>query len=276
MDRDLLSIYYKDISRSKSKPLKAKEEQRLCALIQKGNRKAEHELVKANLRFVVNVARNYQNQGVLLQDLISIGNFGLIKAAKRFDAKKNFKFISYAVWWIRQAILQEISEQSRLVRVPLNRVSKITEMLAIQRKYEQQYHRLPTQDELGVELKMKNKSEDAAMLLRLIRSPLSLDYESDDDLSLGERLCTHEADPYEECETSDLRGIAIGALEHLPEREKEILLKYFGFESGHAMTLDEIGDVFGITRERVRQLRNAGLTRLKNSIKLRHLYTQIN
>lgn len=262
-DEGSLALYLKEIS--KNKPLSAKEEAELAVKIRKGDKTALEKLVKSNLRFVVSVCCNYQNQGVPLSDLINEGNLGLIRAAKRFDEKKNFKFISYAVWWIRQAILQALAEQSRIVKLPLNRVGTIYKIGKTQTRLEQKYRRLPNIQEIAQELKIdENKVHDS---IRIGNRHASLDAPLHHDKD--SRFIDVLQDANQDRPDDSLRDISLQEeiaeiLATLSQREREVVKLYFGIGEETAHTLDEIGQRFNLTRERVRQVKERALRRLKH------------
>jgi RNA polymerase primary sigma factor len=263
------AVYFKQLG--KAKPLAAAEEQSLARRIGRGDRKAERALVGANLRFVVEVAKKYQNQGVELGDLIGAGNMGLVKAARRFDAGKNFKFISYAVWWIRQAILKEIADQSRLVRVPLNKVSDICQVNKATEDLEQRNFRHPSTDEIALEV--RKSTEDAEHILRMISRPVPLDFDLGDG-TIMDRIPVRDAGPDESMAETDFREKIEAEMEKLPDRQRAVLRMYFGFGEQGQMTLDDVGDALGITRERARQIRNAAMEKLRVSSALRGIYKE--
>jgi RNA polymerase primary sigma factor len=263
-EENSLALYLKEIG--KSRTLNIEEEASIGVRIRNGDRGALEKLVTANLRFVVSVARNYQNQGLPLSDLINEGNIGLIRAAKRFDEKKNFKFISYAVWWIRQAILQALAEQSRIVKLPLNRVGTIHKIGKAQCRLEQKYRRLPALDEIAVELCLSEN--DISETLKIGNNHMSLDAPliHGEESSLVDLLC----DDNQELPDDGVVGISLNAeinetLEMLSEREKEVVKLYFGIGEETAHSLEEIGERFNLTRERVRQIKEKALRRLKHS-----------
>lgn len=265
-----LALYLKEIGKNRS--LTIEEESKLAVRIRKGDRKALERLVKANLRFVVSVARNYQNQGLPLSDLINEGNLGLIRAAKRFDEKKNFKFISYAVWWIRQAILQALAEQSRIIKLPLNRVGTIHKIGKMRSKLEQKYRRLPNVEELAAELNIDEA--EVQETIKIGNSHMSLDA----PLQQGEdsRLIDILQDEDQEQPDDGLMEISLQeeinhTLETLSEREKEVVRLYFGIGEETSHTLEEIGQRFNLTRERARQIKEKGLRRLKHSSRSKRL-----
>lgn len=263
-DDSSLSIYLKEIG--KNEGLSAAEEAKVAARIRVGDQKAFEKLVKANLRFVVSVARNYQNQGLPLSDLINEGNLGLIRAAKRFDEKKNFKFISYAVWWIRQAILQALAEQSRIIKLPLNRVGTIHKIGKTQSKLEQKLKRMPNSNEIAKELELKEKEINDT--IKIGNSHVSFDAPvlSENDSKLIDIFVDNnqEAPDYNLMEWS-MKHELNKSLEILTDREQDVLKMYFGIGDGITHTLEEIGNRFNLTRERARQIKEKAIKRLKNS-----------
>ena len=269
-DETSLELYLKEISKNES--LSAEEEARLEVHIKKGDKKALEKLIKANLRFVVSVARNYQNQGLPLGELISEGNLGLIQAAKRFDETRNFKFISYAVWWIRQAILRALADRSRITRVPLNRIGIIHKVGKTQSKLEQRFRRMPSLEEIAQELGLAES--EVLEIQKIGNRYLSLDtpVQADDGSELIDLL--HD----ENQEMPDSRLIEMSMqegvnkiLDTLNEREKRVLKLYFGVGEEMPHTLDEIGKRLHLTRERVRQIKEKAIHRLKNSYRSRCL-----
>jgi RNA polymerase primary sigma factor len=271
-DEGSLALYLKEIGKNRS--LTVEEESKLAIKIRQGDRKALETLVKANLRFVVSVARNYQNQGLPLNDLINEGNLGLIRAARRFDEKKNFKFISYAVWWIRQAILQALAEQSRIIKLPLNRVGAIHKIGKVQSKLEQKYQRLPNVEELAAELDLdENEIKET---IKIGNTHMSLDA----PLQQGEdsRLIDVLQDEFQELPDNGLMEISLQeevnhTLNTLSEREKEVVRLYFGIGEETSHTLEEIGQRFNLTRERARQIKEKALRRLKHASRSKKLIT---
>jgi RNA polymerase primary sigma factor len=256
-----LSIYLKQIA--KTVPLSTKEEAALAVRIRKGDREAFKKLVLANLRFVVSVSHNYINQGLPISDLINEGNMGLMSAAERFDEKKNFRFISYAVWWIRQAILQALAEQSRIVRLPLNRVGSIYKLEMAQRKFQQRHHRAASARELGTELGMCEA--DVQLMMLVARRHASLDAPSEDgSATLHDKLSDTGPDTVEDSMAHiSLRRELGKSLALLNDKERDIILLYFGIGHDTSYTLDEIGQRFGLTRERIRQIKEKALMKLK-------------
>jgi len=269
-DDGSLALYLKEISKYKTLPIE--EEAKLAVKIRGGDRQALDKLVKSNLRFVVSVSRNYQNQGLPLIDLINEGNLGLIRAAKRFDEKKNFKFISYAVWWIRQAILQALAEQSRIVKLPLNRVGAIHKIGMVQSKLEQKFSRNPNVEEIADELNID--SQDVQEAIKIGNSHFSLDapLQNGDDSKLLDLLEDDRAEsPDEGVMNISLHSEVDTVLEALSDREREVVKLYFGIGEDTAYTLEEIGIRFNLTRERVRQIKEKALKRLKHSSRTRRL-----
>ena len=270
---DSLTYYLGKIS--KHRTLSSAEEALIALRIKNGDAQALEELIKCNLRFVVSVCRNYQNQGLPLCDLINEGNLGLIRAAKRFDEKKNFKFISYAVWWIRQAILQALAEQSRIIKLPLNRVGTIHKIGKTQGKLEQKYCRLPNSKEIAQELNIEE--DEVQETIKIGNSHMSLDAPlrqgQDDDSKLLDILHdNHQELPDEQAQKKSLRREIEKVLNNLTKRERSVVKLYYGIGEETAHTLEEIGMRFDLTRERVRQIKEKALKRLKhvaNSSKLK-------
>jgi RNA polymerase primary sigma factor len=269
-EENSLALYLKEIGKNKTLPV---EEEALTAVrIRKGDRKALEKLVKANLRFVVSVARNYQNQGLPLSDLINEGNLGLIRAAKRFDEKKNFKFISYAVWWIRQAILQALAEQSRIIKLPLNRVGTIHKIGKAQSRLEQKYRRIPNVEEIARELKLDE--EEVQETIKIGNSHMSLDapLQQGEDSKLMDLLQDEDQElPDDGVMEISLQEEINQTLDTLTNREKEVIKLYFGIGEETAHTLEEIGQRFNLTRERARQIKEKALRRLKHSSRSQRL-----
>ena len=269
-DEGSLDQYLREISRY---PLINQEEEvRLAQRIRKGEEEALDKLVRSNLRFVVSVAKKYQNQGVSLSDLINEGNLGLIRAAHKFDETKGIKFISYAVWWIRQAILQALAEQSRIVRVPLNRAGTLHRIGKRSSALLQELGREPTVEEIAEGMDISE--EEVAKTLSISQSHLSLDA----PLSPGEdnKLLDYLPDnmnppPDEQTFEKALTESIEEALSHLKEREAKILRLYFGLDGEEPMTLEQIGSLLGITRERVRQIKEKALSRLRHVSRARAL-----
>ncbi|MBD3258662.1 sigma-70 family RNA polymerase sigma factor [candidate division GN15 bacterium] len=270
-----LDLYLREIGET---PLiTAEEEVRLARKIKQGDKKALEKLTRANLRFVVSVAKQYQNQGLSLADLINEGNIGLIKAAKRFDETRGFKFISYAVWWIRQAILQALAEQSRIVRLPLNRVGTLHKIGKISSRLEQGLGRVPSPEEIAKELELSEG--EVADTLKISNSHLSLDapFSVSEDNSLIDILEDEfQPSPDEALLSSSLRVEIEKALDTLTPREAEVINLYFGLNGEKALTLEEIGARFSLTRERVRQIKEKAIRRLRHASRSRSLRAYLN
>jgi RNA polymerase primary sigma factor len=262
-EESCLSLYFKEIG--KNKPLTSEEEAGLALRIRNGDRKALEKMVKANLRFVVSVSRNYQNQGLPLSDIINEGNLGLIRAAKRFDEKKNFRFISYAVWWIRQAILQSLAEQSRIIRLPLNRVGTIHHIAKTQIKLEQKYRRSPTAEEIARELSLDENEVRETLKIGNTHKSLDAPLQQGMDSKLMDVIQDDNQELTDDGAVDiSLREEIENTLDTLSDREKEIVKLYFGVGEETAHTLEEIGLHFDITRERVRQIKEKALRRLRH------------
>ncbi len=245
----------------------------LAKRIKKGDRTALEELTKANLRFVVSVAKQFQNQGLSLGDLINEGNLGLIKAAERFDETRGFKFISYAVWWIRQSIMQAIAEQSRMVRLPLNRVGTLNKLGKAYSKLEQEYERKPSAAELAEELDMK--ADEVTDTLQLYGRHVSMDapFAGDDDKNSLIDVLPNEQQPAPDVKLmqESLKAELESVLATLSEREASVLRLYFGINGEHSATLEEIGERFNLTRERVRQIKEKALRTLRHPSRSQNL-----
>lgn len=253
-------------------PLPPAEEVELARLIRKGHEKALDKLVKANLRFVISVAKEYQGQGLPLQDLISEGNLGLIKAAQRFDETRGFKFISYAVWWIRQSILQALAEQSRVVRLPLNRVGAINKIGRALEQLEKAYGREPSMEEIAE--KMEMTAYEVADVLKTSARHLSLDepFKEEEGNSLLDVLESDRYAPPDDSLMQESLQVEIDkVLSTLKPREAEIIRLYFGLDGDRPLTLEEIGEHFKLTRERVRQIKEKALRRLRHRSRLEPL-----
>jgi RNA polymerase primary sigma factor len=265
-----LDLYLREIGETAL--INAEEEVRLAKLIHEGNQSALEALTKANLRFVVSVAKQYQNQGLSLADLINEGNIGLIKAAKRFDWTRGFKFISYAVWWIRQAILQALAEQSRIVRLPLNRVGTLHKIGKVSSALEQEYGREPSPEEIAHKLELSEA--EVSDTLKISNSHLSLDapFSVSEDNSLIDVLEDEfQPAPDEALLDQSLRVEIEKALDSLTPREAEVINLYFGLNHEKALTLEEIGARFSLTRERVRQIKEKAIRRLRHASRSRSL-----
>ncbi len=262
-EENTLRLYFDDIAASR--PLSREREVELAARIQDGDMVARDELVQANLRFVIDVAKNYQNRGLSLSDLISAGNVGLLTAAERFDGTKGYKFISYAVWWIKQSILQSIADQARTVRLPLNKLSLLKDISRATRKLGQGREEEPDVEEIAAELDMPPEEVlDTMLSARSIRS-LDESFEEDDERSLMNILRdqsqeTPDAGVLRQSATSQLEEV----LTDLDERELRIIRLYFGLDGRESLTLEQIGGLMGLTRERVRQLKERALGKLRH------------
>jgi RNA polymerase primary sigma factor len=246
--------------------LSAETEVEMARLIKEGDEEALSNLVQANLRFVVSVAKQYQNLGLPLSDLINEGNLGLMIAAKRFDGTKGFKFISYAVWWIRQSILQALAEQSRVVRLPLNRIGELTRVNKTFNKLEQRLGRPPESEEVAEELEIN--TSDMELLTRLAQRPVSMEMPCDDsepDRCFGDLLPDENVPCSDEVLSDEqLKGEIERAMHTLTEGEARVLRMYYGLDGHESMTLEEIGSYVGRTRERVRQIKEKALSKLRH------------
>ena len=271
-NRDSASLerFLSDIS--KVQMIGAEEEVELARKIKAGDDEALNKLVTTNLRFVVSVAKQYQNQGIGLQDLINEGNLGLIKAAQRFDETRGFKFISYAVWWIRQAILQAIADQSRIVRLPLNQVGVINKIKKETARLEQTLNRMPTTEEIAKVMDMPVYK--VAEIMKMNNHPQSIDSPiAPNEETRFVDVFVHDTD--DNTDTSlmheSLSSEINDLLETLPENEAVVLRLFFGINTSHEHTLDEIGDKLNLSRERVRQIKERALKRLRQSSKNKNL-----
>nr|WP_314868270.1 RNA polymerase sigma factor RpoD/SigA [uncultured Prevotella sp.] len=239
------------------------EEVELAQRIRKGDRKALERLTKANLRFVVSVAKQYQNQGLSLADLINEGNFGLIKAAEKFDETRGFKFISYAVWWIRQSILQAIAEQSRIIRLPLNQVSSVNKINKVLNKFEQENERRPSIDEIAQETDIPEEKIIEAFKVNTHHISVDAPFHDDDESSLLDVIPNDAIPSTDKSLVEESLRAEIGrVLDILEDREKKVIEAYFGINQ-REMTLEEIGSKYGLTRERVRQIKEKAIRRLR-------------
>ena len=260
-----LDKYLQEIGREDL--ITVEEEVELAQAIKRGDRAALEKLTRANLRFVVSVAKQYQNQGLSLPDLINEGNLGLIKAAEKFDETRGFKFISYAVWWIRQSILQALAEQSRIVRLPLNQVGSLNKITKAFSKFEQEHERRPSPEELANELDIQ--VEKISDTLKVSGRHISVDapFVEGEDNSLLDVLINEDAPAADRYLINESLSKEINrALSTLSDRERDIIKMFFGI-GAQEMTLEEIGDKFGLTRERVRQIKEKAIRRLKTSTK---------
>jgi RNA polymerase primary sigma factor len=252
------------------------EEVELAIRIKKNDAAALEKLVNANLRFVVSVAKQYQNQGLSLGDLINEGNLGLIKAARRFDETRGFKFISYAVWWIRQSILQALAEQSRIVRLPLNRVGALNKIGKAYSSLEQEYEREPSTNELAQELDMD--ISEVSDTLKISGRAISMDapfIQGDENRLIDILENEEQPSPDYTLMSESLRREIERALSTLSEREAEVIKLYFGLNKEHSLTLEEIGEKFNLTRERVRQIKEKAIRRLRHASRSKNLRTYL-
>jgi RNA polymerase primary sigma factor len=261
-----LDLYFQEIG--KVDLLTPNEEIELAIKIKSGDLNAQNKLVRANLRFVVSVAKMYQNQGLSLGDLINEGNIGLVKAAQRFDETRGFKFISYAVWWVRQGIMSAIADQSRVVRLPLNRVGNLTKLGKVYRELEQEFERKPTTEELAKILEIS--SDEVAYILQISSRQVSVDApisNSDESKSTLMDILHNEEQqmPDTDLMHDSLRNEVADILSTLDEREAEVIRLSFGIGSNQKATLEEIGERFNLTRERIRQIKENALRKLRSS-----------
>lgn len=264
-----LDKYLQEISREEL--VSVEEEVELAQRIRKGDRKALEKLTKANLRFVVSVAKQYQNQGLSLSDLINEGNVGLIKAAEKFDETRGFKFISYAVWWIRQSILQAIAEQSRIVRLPLNQVGSVNKINKILNKFEQENERHPNIEEIADRIDLSEEKIVDAMKINGKHVSVDAPFVEGEDNGLLDVMSNTEGPMGDDALVLEsLRDEISRVLLTLEERERQIVEAFFGINQ-QDMTLEEIGDKFGLTRERVRQIKEKAIRRLRNNTKSKSL-----
>ena len=258
-----LDKFLQEISREEL--ISAEQEVELAQRIHKGDHQALEKLVRANLRFVVSVAKQYQNQGLSLPDLINEGNLGLIKAASKFDETRGFKFISYAVWWIRQSILIALTDQSSLVRQPLNQVNMVKKISKAIEKFEQENERRPSADELEEMLDVPAEKIDSTTLTKGRRVSIDAPFVDGEDNSLLDVMVNEDSPKADNSLMAESLSLEIErALSILTDREREIIKMFFGIDCPEA-TLEEIGDKFGLTRERVRQIKEKAIRRLRNS-----------
>ncbi|MBO6187357.1 MAG: RNA polymerase sigma factor RpoD/SigA [Prevotella sp.] len=264
-ESEALDKYLAEIG--KEELLTADEEVELAQRIRKGDRKALERLTKANLRFVVSVAKQYQNQGLSLPDLINEGNVGLIKAAERYDETRGFKFISYAVWWIRQSILQALAEQSRLVRVPLNQMGSMNKINRMLNKFEQENERRPSVEEISEQIDLPEDKVDEAMMASGRQISVDAPFVDGEDNSLLDVLVNDNSPMADkQLVAESLRSEIANALKMLNERERNIIMSFYGIGCPE-MTLEEIGNKYGLTRERVRQIKEKAIRRLRGNTK---------
>ena len=269
-----LSRYLEEIG--DFEPLNPDREVELAIKIKQGNHTALEELVKANLRFVVSVAKDYQGQGLPLTDLINEGNLGLIKAAGRFDETRGFKFISYAVWWIRQSILQALAEHSRIVRLPLNRVGTISKITKTAEKLEAEIERSPNEKEIGRQLNMTPDEVIDAMRISRRHQSLNAPFRDGDKNSLIDIIkYENQLEPDTPLMNDSLKDEIRNSLDTLKDRERMVIKMYFGIERDYALTLNEIGEEFSLTRERVRQIKEKAIRRLRHRSRSKSLRTYL-
>ena len=260
-----LEKYLQDIAHEEL--LSTDEEVELAQRIRKGDRRALERLTKANLRFVVSVAKQYQNHGISLPDLINEGNVGLIKAAQKFDETRGFKFISYAVWWIRQSILQAIAEQSRLVRLPQNQVGSVNKINREMSKFEQEFERKPSVDEIAERVDLPEDKIADAMKANSRHVSMDAPIADGEDSSLIDFLSGDSSNTDRELAIESLKAEVSRILKLLTDKEQKVLRAFFGIDGSPEMTLDEIGEKYNLTRERVRQIKEKALRRLRHNTK---------
>ena len=264
-ESEALEKYLSEIG--KEELLSSDEEVELAQRIRKGDQEALERLTKANLRFVVSVAKQYQNQGMALPDLINEGNLGLIKAAEKFDETRGFKFISYAVWWIRQSILQAIAEQSRIVRLPLNQVGSMNKINQMLSKFEQENERRPSVDEISEQIDLPQEKIDEAMQISGRHVSMDAPFVDGEDNSLLDVLVNDDAPMADrQLVMESLRSEIANALQMLNDRERNIITAFYGIGQPE-LTLEEIGNKYGLTRERVRQIKEKAIRRLRGNTK---------
>ena len=247
--------------------LSTDEEVELAQRIRKGDKRALERLTKANLRFVVSVAKQYQNQGLSLPDLINEGNVGLIKAAEKFDETRGFKFISYAVWWIRQSILQAIAEQSRLVHLPLNQVGNVNKIARELNKFEQEHERKPSVDEIAERVDLPEDKIADAMKANSRHVSMDAPIADGEDSSMIDFLAGDSSNTDRELVIESLKAEVSRILKLLTDKEQKVVRAFFGIDGSPEMTLDEIGEKYNLTRERVRQIKEKALRRLRRNTK---------
>ena len=272
-ESEALDKYLQEIG--KEEMISVEEEVELAQRIRKGDRKALERLTKANLRFVVSVAKQYQNQGLSLPDLINEGNVGLIKAAEKFDETRGFKFISYAVWWIRQSILQAIAEQSRIVRLPLNQVDSVNKINKVLSKFEQEHERRPSVEEISESLDLPEDKIDEAINASNRHVSVDAPFVDGEDNSLLDVLVNDDAPMADRALlVESLKSEINKALKVLNERERGVIEAFYGINQPE-LTLEEIGAKFGLTRERVRQIKEKAIRRLRTTTKNKILKTYL-
>jgi RNA polymerase primary sigma factor len=260
-DRDILDQYLYEVS--KTPLLTPQQEVAVARKVRAGDQDAMQELIKRNLRFVISVAKKYQNRGLALTDLIGEGNVGLLTAARKFDPDQGVKFISYAVWWIRQSILASLARQGRTVRVPLNRTADLSRIIRAAESLRQELRREPTPEEIAESTGLSLEVVQALAALNTADVRLDAPIDADGDRSLIDRFVAEGSDPETLAMDKFLSEEVEGALRTLPPRDAKVLRLYFGLDGGREHTLEEIGGMLGVTRERVRQLRDRALKRLR-------------
>ena len=259
-----LDKYLQEIG--KEELITAEEEVELARKIKAGDERALEKLTKANLRFVVSVAKQYQNQGLSLPDLINEGNVGLIKAARRFDETRGFKFISYAVWWIRQSILQALAEQSRIVRLPLNQVGSLNKIKKASIALEQRFQRVPSPNEIAKEMDISESKIDTAMKITTRYVSMDAPIATNEDTTLMDVYVPQETpNTDDDLMHESLRKEIERSLSTLSEKERDVINLYYGIGMNHGLTLEEIGAKFDLTRERVRQIKEKAIRRLRHT-----------
>jgi RNA polymerase primary sigma factor len=269
-----LDKYLQDIS--KIQLITADEEVELAQRIRQGDQEALDKLTTANLRFVVSVSKQYQNQGLTLPDLINEGNAGLVKAAKRFDETRGFKFISYAVWWIRQAILQALAEQSRIVRLPLNKIGSINKINKAYSFLEQTHERPPSAEEIANNLDLTVSDVKQSMKISGRHVSMDAPLKEGETSTLYDVVNLNESPRPDNALMKDSLNVEINrALNTLSEKEAEVIRNYYGISNEQPMSLEEIGEAFGLTRERVRQIKEKGIRRLRHTSKSKVLKTYL-
>ena len=265
-----LDKYLQDIG--KEELITAEQEVELARRIKAGDQIALERLTKANLRFVVSVSKQYQNQGLSLQDMINEGNLGLIKAAQRFDETRGFKFISYAVWWIRQSILQALAEQSRIVRLPLNQVGSLNKIKKTTSRLEQKFERMPSESEIAEEMEVADHKINSALKIATKYISTDAPMGEDEDTNFLELYIPNDVEDTDESLMRESLGSEIQrSLASLSDKERDVINMYYGIGMSHGLTLEEIGDKFDLSRERVRQIKEKAIRRLRHTARSRLL-----